>query len=102
MHFWILGLCLTFFVGSVQAASRSLMARLSPENKSTEMFGLYSFSGRITAFVGPWLLGLVTLHFHTQRAGMATVVLFFIAGGILMCFVREPRNISRYTKDISS
>jgi UMF1 family MFS transporter len=96
-HFWIFGLSLSFFVGSVQAASRSLMARLSPEEKSAGMFGLYSFSGRATAFVGPWLLGVVTLHFHTQRAGMATVILFFIVGGILMCFVREPRNISRYT-----
>lgn len=88
--FWFFGLLLTLFVGPVQAASRSLMVRISPEQKSTEMFGLYAFSGRITAFVGPWLLGLATLYFGSQRAGMATILLFFILGGALMFFVREP------------
>lgn len=88
--FWCLGLLLTLFVGPVQAASRSLMVRITPEQKSTEMFGLYAFSGRITAFVGPWLLGAVTLYFQSQRAGMATIMLFFMAGGILMLFVHEP------------
>lgn len=90
--FWILGLFITLFVGPVQAASRTLMARISPEDKTTEMFGLYAFSGRITSFLGPWLLGLITLHFGSQRAGMATIIIFFVVGGILMCFVQEPRN----------
>lgn len=96
--FWLLGLFLTLFVGPVQAASRTLMARMSPKDKATEMFGLYSFSGRITSFLGPWLLGFFTLHFGSQRAGMATIVIFFIVGGILMCFVREPQyNKTNYT-----
>lgn len=90
--FWILGLLLSLFLGSVQAASRSLMVRLVPLQKSTEMFGLYAFSGKVTAFMGPWLLGLITLHFHSQRAGMATVVVFFLLGGLLMCFVQEKRK----------
>lgn len=94
--FWMLGLLLTLFVGPVQAASRSLMARITPEEKSTEMFGLYAFSGRITSFIGPWLLGWATLHFHSQRAGMATIIVFFITGGLLMCFVREPNKISGF------
>lgn len=87
--FWGLALLLAIFVGPVQAASRSLMARLSPLNKSTEMFGLYAFSGRVTSFVGPWLLGIMTIHFHSQRAGMSTVILFFIVGGLLMLGVKE-------------
>ena len=90
--FWILCILLTLFVGPVQAASRSLMARMAPEDKSTEMFGLYAFSGRITSFIGPWLLGLATLHFQSQRAGMATIILFFLVGGILMCFVGKPQK----------
>jgi UMF1 family MFS transporter len=92
--FWCLGLLLTLFVGPVQAASRSLMVHITPEDKSTEMFGLYAFSGRITAFVGPWLLGAMTLYFQSQRAGMATIMLFLIVGGVLMCFVREPLRAS--------
>jgi UMF1 family MFS transporter len=87
--FWGFALLLAVFVGPVQAASRALMARLAPPDKSTEMFGLYALSGRITAFIGPWILGIVTLHFDSQRAGMSTVLLFFIVGGFLMLKVRE-------------
>lgn len=87
--FWCCALALSIFIGPVQAASRSLMARLTPLEKSTEMFGLYAFSGKITAFIGPWLLGHVTYLFGTQRAGMATVIVFFLVGGFLMLFVKE-------------
>src|SRR5262249_16360476 len=76
--FWGLALSLSIFLGPVQAASRSLMARMTPPEKSTEMFGLYAFSGRITAFTGPWLLGFATYYFNSQRAGMATIMLYFI------------------------
>lgn len=90
--FWTFALLLSLFIGPVQAASRSLLARIVPAEKSTEMFGLYAFSGRITAFTGPWVLGMATYHFHTQRAGMGTILLFFIMGGILMLFVKEKSN----------
>ncbi len=91
--FWCLALLLAVFVGPVQAASRSLMARIAPLDKSTEMFGLYALSGRITAFVGPWLLGMATLHFNSQRAGMATVLIFFVVGSFLMAFVEEKGDV---------
>lgn len=90
MAFWIVALFLSLFIGPVQAASRSLMTRLTPIEKSTELFGLYAFSGRITAFIGPWILGLATVYFQSQRAGMGTILLFFIVGGILMLFVKDP------------
>lgn len=92
-YFWAAALCLSLFLGPVQAASRSLMARLTPPEKSTEMFGLYAFSGKITAFIGPWLLGLATLTFQSQRAGMGTILLFFVVGALLIHFVREPQKM---------
>ncbi len=90
--FWAIALFLSIFIGPVQAASRSLMARITPKEKSTEMFGLYAFSGRITAFIGPWVLGLATYYFHSQRAGMATILAFFIVGALLMIKVTETRS----------
>ncbi len=84
--FWAAALFICFFVGPVQSASRSLMVRLIANKKemSTEMFGLYALSGRITAFIGPWLMGMMTLTFHSQRAGMATVLVFFLIGALLL------------------
>lgn len=82
--FWVVGMMLGVFVGPAQAASRSLMARLAPPQLRTEMFGLYAFSGKATAFLGPALLGWVTVAADSQRAGMAVVLVFFVVGTILL------------------
>ncbi len=88
--FIALALGLGIFVGPAQAASRSLMARLSPNELETEMFGLYAFAGKSVAFLGPIFFGLATEAFDSQRAGMATIILFFVAGGAVLVTVREP------------
>ena len=88
--FWMAALLLCIFVGPVQSASRSLMVRLMiDKEKSAEMFGLYALSGKITAFIGPFILGWMTYFFQSQRVGMATVLVFFILGGLLLLPVRE-------------
>lgn len=94
--FWAMALIVAVFVGPVQSASRSLMVHLMSKRKmSAEMFGLYALSGKVTAFVGPWLLGLVTLHFHSQRVGMATVLVFFAVGGALLIPVKVEKSRGR-------
>jgi len=92
LAFWILGMVLSICVGPIQAASRSFMARVAPAELITEMFGLYAFSGKATAFIGPWLVGAFTLWFGSQRIGMSTVMIFLLLGGTLLCFVRAPNN----------
>jgi UMF1 family MFS transporter len=87
--FWACGLMLGIFVGPAQAASRSLMARIAPARRRAEMFGLLALSGKATAFLGPLALGWATLAFASQRAGMATIVVFFAAGLVLLLPVRE-------------
>ncbi len=88
--FMTLALGLGLFVGPVQAASRSLLARLTPQPLMTEFFGLYALTGKAIAFVGPFLFGLVTDIFQSQRAGMAVILAFWLIGGAILCFVREP------------
>lgn len=90
--FWVLALLLGIFFGPAQAASRSLMARLAPPELRAQMFGLYAMSGKATAFVGPFLLGTVTLAFDSQRAGMATVLAFFLVGLAILWTVKEPKR----------
>lgn len=91
--FWIWGLMLGVFFGPVQAASRTLMGRLAPEDKRTEMFGLFAFSGKATAFIGPKLLGWVTVLFASQRIGMSVVLVLLALGFLLMLRVQEPAKI---------
>lgn len=92
--FWLFGMALGVFVGPAQAASRSLMARLAPRELQAEMFGLFALSGKATTFLGPLVLGTVTEAFGSQRAGMASVLGFFLAGLLLLLRVEEPRRTS--------
>ncbi len=87
--FWVFGLALSVFFGPVQAPSRTLMARLAPEDLRAEMFGLFALSGRVTAFLGPAVLAWVVLGTDSQRWGMASILLFLIPGLLLMLTVRE-------------
>ena len=88
--FWALAIMLGLFVGPVQAAGRSMMARLAPRHMETEMFGLYAMAGKATAFAGPLVLGLVVQWSGSQRAGMASVIAFLLAGALVLLTVREP------------
>jgi MFS transporter, UMF1 family len=70
--------------GPIQAASRTLLARLSPPEKTTEFFGFFSFSGKITAFAAPLAIGAVTAATGSERLGISTSVVFLIAGLLLL------------------
>ena len=83
LWFWVFGLLLGLFMGPAQSASRSMMARIAPAEYRTEMFGLFAFSGRATAYVGPFVLGTLTYVFDSQRVGMSTIVGFLGAGLII-------------------
>jgi len=91
---WLLvfGLVLGIFFGPAQAAARTFMVRLSPPGMETELFGFYSLTGRAVGIIGPFAYGAATAYWETQRAGMATVLVLFAAGLIILLTVREPRR----------
>lgn len=90
--FWILAMPLGIFVGPAQAASRSMMTHLTPPDVRNEIFGLYALSGKATAFMGPALLGWVTAMADSQRIGMATILVFFGIGLLLLLTVRDIKK----------
>ena len=90
--FWIAALLIGFFLGPVQASSRTWMARHAPEAKRAELFGLMALSGKATAFLGPLLLAEVTRATGSQRWGMATILLFFAGGLALLASVPAKRE----------
>ncbi|MFA5957570.1 MFS transporter [Hyphomicrobium sp.] len=72
----------------VQAASRSLLARIAPADKITQFFGLFAFSGKVTAFLAPFFVALITQETGSQRMGMSAVLAFLAIGVVMMLFVR--------------
>lgn len=91
--FWVAGIVIGLFAGPNQSASRSLLARFVPEEKENQFFGFYAFSGKLTAFMGPLLLGVLTQVSGSQRAGVGAIVLFFIVGGLVLSRVDESAGI---------
>ena len=77
---------------TVQAASRSLLARLAPPEKVTQYFGLFAFSGKATAFLAPLMVAAVTRASGDPRIGMASILVFLIVGALLMLPVKPQRD----------
>ncbi|HEY1153479.1 MAG TPA: MFS transporter, partial [Pseudolabrys sp.] len=84
----VLGGLIGMMGGPLQAASRTLLIRMAPRDRITQYFGLFALTGKVTSFVGPLLIGIVTAVTASQKAGMAVLVVFFVAGLALLSRVR--------------
>jgi UMF1 family MFS transporter len=85
----VLGCLIGAAGGPLQAASRTLLIRLAPKDRIAQYFGLFALTGKVTSFIGPLLIGAITAVTASQKAGMAVLVLFFVAGLVLLARVRE-------------
>jgi UMF1 family MFS transporter len=85
----VLGCLIGAAGGPLQAASRTLLVRLAPKDRIAQYFGLFALTGKVTSFIGPLLIGVVTAITASQKAGMAMLVMFFVAGLALLARVRE-------------
>jgi MFS transporter, UMF1 family len=88
----VLGCLIGAAGGPLQAASRSLLIRLAPKERIAQYFGLFALTGKVTSFVGPLLIGVITAVTKSQKAGMAVLVLFFVAGLLLLSRVKNGES----------
>jgi UMF1 family MFS transporter len=84
-----IGMFIGIAAGPLQAASRALLVRLAPREQLAQFFGLFALSGKLTSFLGPFLVATVTALTLNQKAGVSVLVLFFIAGGLLLLRVNS-------------
>ncbi len=74
--------------GPLQSASRSLLARLAPEEHMSEFFGFFAFSGKVTAFAAPFVVALVSDTTGSLQIAMASILVFLFAGLAVMGMIR--------------
>jgi len=90
---------LAFLVGTVQggsqALSRSVFARMIPKRKSSEYFGFFSVFEKFAGIAGPALFATSVTVFGSSRAAVLSVILFFIAGGIVLTYVNIAEGEAR-------
>ncbi len=83
-EFYALAICIGLFQGGIQSLSRSYYARLIPADKGAEFFGFYNMLGKFAAILGPLMVGSVGLATGNPRIGLLSLLLLFLAGGLLL------------------
>jgi MFS transporter, UMF1 family len=81
------------FVGPILASSRTMVARIAPLEMISEAYGLYTLTGKATAFAAPLLVAVVTAATQSQRAGFAVILVFLVLGLVGLWWVREERAV---------
>ena len=91
--FMLLGGAIGLVLGGSQALSRSLFSQLIPAGREGEYYGFYEISDKGTSWLGPLAFGLVYQVTNSYRIGIVSLVVFFLAGGILLAVVPIRRAI---------
>jgi UMF1 family MFS transporter len=84
LDFYLLAAVIALVLGGSQALSRSLYSLMIPRGQEAEYFGLYEISDKGTSWLGPLLYGLALQFTGNYRAAILSIVVFFIAGLLLL------------------
>lgn len=89
--FLVIGSIAGLGLGSTQSACRAMVGLFSPDTKAGEFFGLWSFTGRLSAIFGLMGIGLLQTFWGLQKA-ILICSLFFLISVIIVFFVDEERG----------
>lgn len=82
-----------FVLGGSQALSRSLFSQMIPAGRESAYFGIYEISERGTSWIGPVVFGLVAQLTNSYRPAILALIVFFVAGMIILFFTNTDRAI---------
>jgi UMF1 family MFS transporter len=101
LGFWMLGGLIGFVMPGTQAISRSLYSRLIPTGKEAEYFSLYEVAERGTSAIGPLIFGLSFDLTNSYRFAVLSLIIFLIAGGLILVFFNQKKAIEAVFKSKS-
>lgn len=84
--FWILALLIGFFVGPIQASSRSLLVKMIRSSNQLSIFTVYSMLGNLCSILGPFVVGLAIDLSGSIRIGLLTIPLFLMLSLLTILF----------------
>jgi UMF1 family MFS transporter len=99
-EYWILGVLVAIVLGGSQAASRSLQGIFTPDANSAEFFAFFGVSGKFASVFGPLIYGILIAITGSVRSGVLSVLLFFIAGMVLLWTVDEKKGMEERQKPV--
>lgn len=90
-QFFALAAVIALVLGGSQAISRSVFSLMIPEGQEAEYFSLYEIGERGTSWLAPLFFGLALQYTGSYRIALVSLMVFFIAGLILLSFVNIRR-----------
>lgn len=81
---FVLAVAFGTVIGSTQALCRGLFAQMIYAARATELFGFNSLVSKTSSILGPLMFGFISSTTGNQQFAMASLVLFFILGGIVL------------------
>jgi UMF1 family MFS transporter len=94
VEFFAMAVVVGLVQGGVQSLSRSLFGQFIPAGKSAEYYGFYNMMGKFATVLGPLLVGVTAAMTHNSRMGVTSLLLLFVAGGLLLWRVTVPARIA--------
>ncbi|KGR92244.1 MFS transporter [Ureibacillus massiliensis 4400831 = CIP 108448 = CCUG 49529] len=97
--FWIAGSLFGVSLGSMWVTSRTLIVELTPEEKRGQFFGLFAFSGKVSAIIGPAIYGTVTLLLKdygdiASRVALGSLIIMTVIGLLVHLKVKQQTQNS--------
>ncbi|MBT8229733.1 MAG: MFS transporter, partial [Bacteroidia bacterium] len=88
--FFVLSAFVGLVLGGIQSLSRSSYSKMIDENESelTSYFSFYDVLTKLAVVAGTFVFGIVNQITNNMRYSVLSVALFFLAGIILLAFVR--------------
>jgi UMF1 family MFS transporter len=83
-QFFVLAFLVGLVQGGSQALSRSLFARMIPKHKSSEYFGFFAVFEKFAGIAGPAVFAASTTLFQSSRVAVLSVIVFFVAGALML------------------
>ena len=74
--FWVIALLVGFFIGPIQASSRSFLVQKIKAQNQMAAFSLYSMFGNLCSILGPFLVGLTIQFTDSIRFGIIVIPIF--------------------------
>jgi UMF1 family MFS transporter len=90
-QFFIAAAVVAIIMGGSQALSRSLFSLMIPKGKEAEYFSLYEVCDKGTSWLAPLLFALTLQFTGSYKIAIASLVIFFIAGLIVLLKVDVAR-----------
>lgn len=92
LQFFIMAAAVAMVLGGSQALSRSLYAQLVPKLKEAQYYSIYEISDKGTSWLCPLFFGLALQFTHSYRIAILSLIIFFIAGLLVLTRVDVERG----------